>query len=50
MKTYEEIPIEEETEQLLNAIKEAFGLENHNAVINFLIGQYYLRKAREEVE
>lgn len=46
MKIYEEIPIEEETLNMLNLIMEQKELENHDAVINYLFGLYFLDRAR----
>ncbi len=48
MEIYEDIPVDEETIRMLDLIIEKFGLENHNAAINFLIGNHFLTKAKEE--
>lgn len=43
-----EIPLEEETLKILNNFMERLNLKNHNSVINFLIGVYFIKKSREE--
>ena len=48
MKVYEDVPVEEETIEMLDKIMEIKGLVNHNAVMNYLIGLHFLIKAKEE--
>lgn len=50
MNVYIEIPVSEETVEELDVIMERENLENHNAVINFIIGKAFINKAREEGE
>lgn len=47
MDVYIEVPIKEETIEHLDSIIKQKRLENHNAVINYLIGLYFIERSKE---